>query len=168
MKMDTSPVLVVGPVVEKRSPWTDHRENVRRWPPALPFETEGWGQFVSYDKTLDIACTCDKMPPLDDCVGVSLCAKESKVVPAHGSALVPTGLALQLSPGYYGKIEGRGDLAHSHRIVPFGELIENGSEIRVLLFNHAAQEYMVKMGQPIARLLFHADVVPTLFRVDEL
>jgi len=140
--------------------------------PALPFQSQKWGQFVSYEKTLPFVCSDDYIPrhKTGGAAGFDLCASECIVIPAKGSATVNTGLQMQIAPEHYGKIEGRSGLGFRHLVMPFGGIIDSDyrGEIKVLLFNHSDVEYDVKIGHAIAQLIIHRYETPTLFRVDTL
>tara|TARA_B110000977_G_scaffold129570_1_gene165220 strand:- start:1600 stop:2112 length:513 start_codon:yes stop_codon:yes gene_type:complete len=140
----------------------------------LPFETEGFGQFVSFDKTVGLAAVCEpsqtprcKTP---GAAGLDVCASEDATVPSRGSCLVGTGVRLQIPEGYYGKIEGRSGLAFRQCVMPFGGVIDSDyrGEIKVLLLNHSDTAYEVGKGDAMAQIILHKHESPTVFRVETL
>jgi dUTP pyrophosphatase len=68
---------------------------------------------------------------------------------------VPTGLAIELPPGYEAQVRPRSGLALKHSLtVNFGT-IDPGyrGEIRVVMFNLGREEYTVEKGDRIAQLV---------------
>lgn len=141
---------------------------------SLPFQNVGWGQFVSYDKTLAMSFVSDHdfipQRKTEGAAGFDLCSAEDCVIPASGSKIVNTGIKMQIAPGHFGKIEGRSGLGFKHLIMPFGGIIDQDyrGDIKVLLLNHSNVDYEVKTGHAIAQLIIHKYEIPTLFRVDTL
>jgi dUTP pyrophosphatase len=87
--------------------------------------------------------------------GLDLRAVE-KVVLAPGIARgVPTGLAIELPPGYEAQVRPRSGMALKHSVtVNFGT-IDPGyrGEIRVIMFNLGRADYTVEKGDRIAQLI---------------
>jgi dUTP pyrophosphatase len=96
--------------------------------------------------------------------GADLHAREDVVLPAAGGrALVPTGVALALPPGYAGFVLPRSGLALHHGVTCLNTpgLIDAGyrDELRVLLVNtDPTADYEVKRGDRIAQLVIQAVV----------
>jgi dUTP diphosphatase len=94
--------------------------------------------------------------------GADLYAREDITVPAAGGrALIPTGVALALPPGYAGFVLPRSGLALRHGISCLNTpgLIDAGyrDELRVLLVNtDPAADYEVHRGDRIAQLVVQA------------
>ena len=136
---------------------------------SLPFQTTGWGQFVSYDKTLAMSFVSshDYIPQrkTEGAAGFDLCSAEDCVVPARGSKIVRTGIQMQIASGHFGKIEGRSGLGFKHLIMPFGGIIDSDyrGEIKVLLLNHSDTDYEIQTGNGIANLLFTSMRFPLCF-----
>lgn len=141
---------------------------------SLPFQSTGWGQFVSYDKTLAMSFVCSHVHipqrKTEGAAGFDLCSAEDCIISARGSKIVSTGIQMQIAPGHFGKIEGRSGLGFKHLIMPFGGIIDSDyrGEIKVLLLNHSDTDYQVQKGNGIAQLIIHKYEIPTLFRVDQL
>tara|TARA_B110000858_G_scaffold180347_1_gene217836 strand:- start:1484 stop:2002 length:519 start_codon:yes stop_codon:yes gene_type:complete len=141
---------------------------------SLPFLNTGWGQFISYDKTLAMSFVSshDNIPQRKtaDAAGFDLCSGEDCIVSARASKIVSTGIQMQIAPGHFGKIEGRSGLGFKYQIMPFGGIIDSDyrGEIKVLLLNHSDTDYQVQRGTGIAQLIIHKYEIPTLFRVDQL
>ena len=94
--------------------------------------------------------------------GADLYARQDAVLaPGGGRALVPTGVALALPPGYAGFVLPRSGLALRHGVTCLNTpgLIDAGyrDELRVLLVNtDPAQPYQVQRGDRIAQLVIQA------------
>lgn len=135
--------------------------------PPMPFEMYGLGQLFNKCDTWAYAkCTTDQFPTLEG-VGYRLYAIDSCLVPEQDSAILKTGLSIQLPAGHYGKIEGYFSLGMVHSVIPFGGIIDeyNHSEITVKLFNHGSTSYVVNRGECIAQLIVHKYVSPSFRRV---
>jgi dUTP pyrophosphatase len=91
--------------------------------------------------------------------GLDLIAREGAVVPAGGGrALVPTGIAIAIPPGYAGLVVPRSGLALRHGIslVNTPGVIDSAyrGEVQVVLLNtDPADDYQVHRGDRIAQLV---------------
>ncbi len=91
--------------------------------------------------------------------GADLLAREPARLPAGGGrALVPTGIALAIPPGYAGFVQPRSGLALRHGVTCLNTpgLIDAGyrDELRVLLVNtDPTTDYQVRRGDRIAQLV---------------
>jgi dUTP diphosphatase len=91
--------------------------------------------------------------------GADLVAREDAVVPrAGGRALVPTGIALAIPPGYAGFVQPRSGLAWRHGITCLNApgLVDAGyrDEVKVILVNTDPEaDYQVRRGDRIAQLV---------------
>lgn len=87
--------------------------------------------------------------------GLDLTAIERTVLTPGKSQAVPTGLAIELPPGYEAQVRPRSGMALKHSItVNFGT-IDPGyrGEIRVVMFNLGRADYVVEKGDRIAQLI---------------
>jgi dUTP pyrophosphatase len=106
--------------------------------------------------------------------GVDLRAREGVLVKAAGGrALVPTGVAVAIPPGYAGFLQPRSGLALTHGITCLNTpgLIDSGyrGELKVLLINtDPSVDFEVKRGERIAQLVIQAVEHATFVVVDEL
>jgi len=106
--------------------------------------------------------------------GLDLLAREAvTLAPAGGRALVPTGIAFALPPGYAGFVQPRSGLALRHGITCLNTpgLIDSGyrDELKVLLVNTDPEhEYTVRRGDRIAQLVIQAVQMVEWIEVDEL
>ncbi len=93
----------------------------------------------------------------DEDAGLDLRAIETVTLAPGVPALVPTGLAIELPPGFEAQIRPRSGLALKHAItLPNSPAtIDPGyrGEIRVILLNLGAAPYVVEKGDRIAQLV---------------
>ena len=98
---------------------------------------------------------------------------DSKVVLQPGQrALIATGLAMALPPGYEAQIRPRSGLAYKHGIsvvnTPGTIDADYRGEVKILLINHGAEAFSVNRGDRIAQMII-APVTQAVFNVvDEL
>lgn|SRR5574340_272870 len=89
--------------------------------------------------------------------GMDLCAAEDAVLEPGTPRLVPTGLAIEVPPGYEAQIRPRSGLALKHAItLPNSPAtIDPGyrGEIRVILLNLGREPYPVHAGDRIAQMV---------------
>merc|ERR1719272_980883 len=84
--------------------------------------------------------------------GYDLHALEAKTVPARGKVLIPTGIAMAIPIGNYGRIAPRSGLAAKHMIDVGAGVIDADyrGEVKVLLFNLSDIDFEVKAEDRIA------------------
>ncbi len=89
--------------------------------------------------------------------GMDLRALHPATLHPHVPVAVPTGLAIELPPGYEAQVRPRSGLALKHAItVPNSPAtIDPGyrGEIRVILLNLGATEYQIEKGDRIAQMV---------------
>src|SRR5271156_1045168 len=91
----------------------------------------------------------------DEDAGQDLRALERIVLRPGTAQAVPTGIAIELPPGYEAQVRPRSGLGLKHSItVNFGT-IDPGyrGEIRVIMFNLGLAEYAIEKGDRIAQLV---------------
>jgi dUTP pyrophosphatase len=92
--------------------------------------------------------------PLED-AGLDLRAVERIVLEPGVAQAVPTGIAIEIPPGYEAQVRPRSGMAVKHSLtVNFGT-IDPGyrGEIRVVMFNLGRANYTVEKGDRIAQLV---------------
>jgi dUTP pyrophosphatase len=92
--------------------------------------------------------------PLED-AGLDLRSVERVVLTPGVAQAVPTGLAIELPPGYEAQVRPRSGLGLKHSLtVNFGT-IDPGyrGEIRVIMFNLGTANYTIEKGDRIAQLV---------------
>ena len=87
-----------------------------------------------------------------------------------GSAVIDTGVHVELPHGYYGKIEGKSGLNVKHGIVSLGGVIDEGytGSVVVKLYNTTSMSYKFAAGDKIAQLVIMPYSAPEIEIVDEL
>ena len=93
--------------------------------------------------------------------GVDLLAAlgESEVmaIPPAGRALVPTGMAISLPPGYEAQVRPRSGLAAKHGVTvlnaPGTVDADYRGEIKVILINHGDMPFEIRRGDRIAQMV---------------
>jgi dUTP pyrophosphatase len=94
--------------------------------------------------------------PLED-AGMDLCAVEDVLLEPRVPRLVPTGLTIELPPGYEAQVRPRSGLALKHAIgMPNAPgTIDPGyrGELKVILINHGREPYTVRAGDRIAQMI---------------
>src|SRR5262245_2806086 len=106
--------------------------------------------------------------------GVDLHAREDVLLPSGGGrALVPTGIAIAIPPGYAGFVLPRSGLALEHGVTCLNTpgLIDSlyRGELKVLLVNtDRARDYVVHRGDRIAQLVVQPVESVDWREVDEL
>lgn len=73
---------------------------------------------------------------------------------ARGSIVIPTGLYISLPDGYEATIRSRSGLAFKYDVTAFHGLIDADyrGEIKVKLFNHSDNDFLIHPGERIAQL----------------
>jgi dUTP pyrophosphatase len=89
--------------------------------------------------------------------GLDLCACEAVEIAPATSAMVRTGIALELPPGTEGQVRPRSGLAARHAVTVLNSpgTVDEGyrGEVRVILINHGTEVFRVEPGMRIAQLV---------------
>lgn len=135
----------------------------------LPVETHGLGGLLPFDDTLraQVVVGDPKHVPRrqsDGAAGFDLVTTKDVSVPARGSAIVDTGVALALPPGHYGRIAGRSSLAFNHDVTAFEGTIDEDyrGPVKVKLFNQSDETFEATALTRIAQLIVQPVVAPQL------
>lgn len=101
--------------------------------------------------------------------GYDLYSRETKVVPAGGSAVFDTGVHIELKEGTAGILVSKSGLSINHGIVSEW-LVDAGytGSIRVKLYNNSGDDYTVNAGDKISQLVIVYISTPELRVVDHL
>ena len=96
--------------------------------------------------------------------GFDLFSSADFIVPAHGRSLIPTGLAVAVPTGTYGRIAPRSGIALKHGIDVGGGVIDPDyrGELKVLLFNFGNEDFSGTAGVRVAQLICERICIPTL------
>lgn len=102
--------------------------------------------------------------------GLDLRAPTDFYIPIHGSAVIDTGVHINLPPCTYGKIESKSGLNVNHNIVACGGVIDEGytGSIRVKLYNLGQDGYQFREGDKIAQLIIQPCFYEEIHLVDHL
>lgn len=86
--------------------------------------------------------------------GLDLFAPEDVLVPAHGSAVINTGVHMELPPGTCGLLVSKSGLNVKYGITSTG-LIDEGytGAIAVKLYNNSDKDYPVYRGDKVSQLV---------------
>jgi dUTP pyrophosphatase len=100
-------------------------------------------------------------------------ADDTTLEPRGGRALVPTGIAIAIPPGYAGFVQPRSGLAlrHGVSLVNTPGLVDAGyrDEIKVLMINHdPAEPFKVSRGDRVAQLVIQRFEPVEWHEVDDL
>ena len=84
--------------------------------------------------------------------------KEDLILPAGDTAMVPTGIFLEIPPGYEGQVRPRSGLAARFSVTvlntPGTIDADYRGEIKVILINLGKNDFIIKRGDRIAQLVF--------------
>lgn len=101
--------------------------------------------------------------------GLDLKSPINITVPARGSAIIDTGVHIQLPPGTAGMLKSKSGLNVKHGITSEGVIDEGYTgSIVVKLYNHTFDDYHVNIGDKISQLVIVPILTPELEFVDEL
>lgn len=86
-----------------------------------------------------------------------------------GSAIISTGVHIELPHGFYARVDSRSGLNFKHGMTTTG-IIDAGyrGEIKVKLYNHTQEEYKINNGDRVAQLIIEKLPEVKLIEVNEL
>ncbi len=118
---------------EKDRTTTDQRIKVKKMTPEARIPTKGTRLAAGHD----------------------LYATTKTTIPIGGQGIIPTGIAIQLPKGTYGRIAPRSGLATKHRINTNAGVIDSDytGEVQVVLVNQGNQDFTIHRGDKIAQLI---------------
>ena len=100
------------------------------------------------------------------------CLEQPLVLPRGGISLVPTGLAVEIAPGWAGFVFGRSGLGARHGICPANAVgvidADYRGEVKVALINHGGAEYIIQPGERIAQLVLLPVALAEIVEADTL
>lgn len=102
--------------------------------------------------------------------GLDLLTPKYVSVPAHGSAVIDTGVHIELPHGSFGHLESKSGLNVKHSIVSLGGIIDEGytGSIVAKLYNLSDEDFYFAEGQKIVQLIVEPYLAPELELVDKL
>lgn len=100
------------------------------------------------------------------------CLNEEVTIPAGETAVIPTGIALELPVGYAGLIYARSGLATKQGLAPANKVgvvdCDYRGEVKVALHNHSTEARTVAPGDRIAQLVITPYITAVFEEKDEL
>ena len=101
--------------------------------------------------------------------GYDLCSPIKTILYAMESVVIDTGVHIQIPRGFAGALKSKSGLNVNHDIVGEG-LIDSGytGSIRVKLYNHGTERYVIEVGDKISQLVIFPIHTPDLVLVEEL
>lgn len=105
-----------------------------------------------------------------EAAGLDLYNSDPVEIPAGGRALVKTGIAISLPPGYYGRVAPRSGLAVNSGIDVGAGVIDSDyrGEVGVLLFNFGSEVFRAEAGTRVAQLIVEPVVLVQPVEVSDL
>src|SRR5210317_29167 len=102
--------------------------------------------------------------------GYDLSSSEDVSIPKGTRGLVGTGIAFTVPHETYGRIAPRSGLAVKKGIQVGAGVIDPDytGEVKVVLFNHGDEDFVIKKGDRIAQLIIEKIEMPEVKLVDEL
>ncbi len=102
--------------------------------------------------------------------GADLCCLDPFTLAPGERRLIPTGLAVEIAPGYYGRVAPRSGLAVRHGIQTLAGVVDAGyrGELQVLLVNLGAEPVSFEAGARIAQLIIERIAVCDYVWAEEL
>lgn len=87
--------------------------------------------------------------------GFDLSSVEEVTIPSRKWGIVPTGLAIQVPFGTYGRIAPRSGLAAKNGIDVLAGVVDYGytGEVKVILMNNGEKDFLVNKGDRIAQFI---------------
>lgn len=102
--------------------------------------------------------------------GFDLKTPKAFIVKAHNSAIIDTGVHVDIAPGYVGFLKSKSGLNVKHDITSEG-VIDSGYDgsIVVKLYNHGDEEYRFEAGDKITQLvILRLADIPNIEIVDDI
>jgi len=102
--------------------------------------------------------------------GMDVRSVADMTIPAHGRALVPTGLVMLLPPMYEAQVRPRSGLALKHGVTVLNTpgTIDSGyrGEVGVILFNSGDADFKVNKGDKVAQIVIAPVTKPEIVETD--
>ena len=102
--------------------------------------------------------------------GLDLYSAENSLIPANGKGIVSTDIGVKMPSGTCGVILSRSGLCLNRSITVFAGLIDGDytGPIKLIIFNHGNEDFIVYQKMRIAQLLIQKIVDPMLIEVSGL
>jgi dUTP pyrophosphatase len=108
--------------------------------------------------------------PRDGDVGYDLISYRIDHIDPRSKGLIPTGLAMKLPPGWYGRISSKSGLSLQNSVEVGAGILDPiyRGEVNVLLYNHSSKPFVITRGMKIAQLILSPYHVTDVTEVDSL
>lgn len=101
--------------------------------------------------------------------GLDLRSPVSVVVPAHGAAVIDTGVHVELHAGTAGMLKSKSGLNTKHGITSEGVIdVGYSGSVVTKLYNHSDEDYFVNAGDKITQLVIANISTPAVKLVEEI
>lgn len=102
--------------------------------------------------------------------GADIRASEEVIILPKKSGVIPTGIAVDIQPGYEGTVRARSGLAFKEDIVAFHGTVDAGftGHLQVKIFNHGYTPYKISKGDKVAQLVVSPVIIDHWDEVEEL
>lgn len=102
--------------------------------------------------------------------GYDLHSVEGYVLTPGHRVVVSTGLRIVLPPGTYGRVAPRSGLAVKHGLDVGAGVVDPDytGELKVVLFNHDTQTFVIRPGYRIAQLIVEPFIAPLVEEVQDV
>jgi dUTP pyrophosphatase len=124
-----------------------------------------------YVKKLHPSAVLPSYAALGD-AGADMTSVENKVLLPGESAMISTGIAIQLPDGYEAQVRPRSGLAYKKQVTVINSpgTIDEGyrGPCNVLLINHGNEEFVVSEGDRIAQMVIKPVEQANFIEIDEL
>lgn len=102
--------------------------------------------------------------------GLDISSSVNILIPSKSWLAVPTGLSIMVPNNCYVRLAPRSGLAYKYGIQIGAGVIDSDytGEIKVILFNHGDNEFVINTGDRIAQIIFEKIFTNDLIEVEEL
>lgn len=99
--------------------------------------------------------------------GYDLTSIEKKVIAPHQQEIIDTGIILEFPSDCYARVAPRSGLAAKYSIDTLAGVVDSSyrGTIKVILYNHGDKEFVVKVGDRIAQMIFEKIYTPDICQV---
>lgn len=96
--------------------------------------------------------------------------RDTLVIEPNHRKLFRTGVAVELPPGTYAKIEGRSGLAFKNGLIVLGGVIDSDyrGDVGVILYNSSHEPVTIKHGDRIAQLIIQSYIAGVFEEAEKL
>jgi len=105
-----------------------------------------------------------------DDAGMDLFAIEDVVIEAGKSAVIKTGISMEIPTGHVGLIWDKSGIGIKHNLKVMGGVIDSGyrGEIMIGMMNLSQKDYSFMKGDKVAQMIIQTKESPEIIEVEEL